>query len=250
MLAGWIILGKTGYVMRLRHFIPRWRIVGEIYRVGGAAFVRAAAQFVAMGVVNRTAASFGVAPLAVMGVLMRVGRFVQMPLLGLGQGMIPVVSYNFGAGKRLRLGEVVSKLALAGSAWALVCWLAVMVLPGQVVSVFGGDEAFLSEGSRAIRLFALMWFAMGLYMIPGFFFQGIGRGVPAIILVATQNLVFLLVPVLVLSRLFGLGGLWTAFAVADALGVVLALAWLGLELRRREIRLLGWLKRAGSTEET
>lgn len=202
----------------------------------------------ATGVVVSAAASFGVVPLTILGVLVRAGRFIQMPILGLGQGIMPVISYNHGAGKNVRVGEVVVKMAASGSLWAAFCWVVIMLLPTQVMGIFSGEQAFLAEGAPAIRLFSMFCLTLGLQMVPGFFFQGIGKGLPAIVLVAAQSLVFLLLPVLVLPGLLGVTGLWLSFATADALGLVLGLGWMGLEFRRQGIGLFGWTNTADSTE--
>lgn len=152
-----------------------------------ASIVRSGTQFAVMGVINNAAASFGVIPLAIMGVLVRAGRFIQMPVLGLGQGILPVMGYNYGARKKTRVAELVFKAALAGSVWTFICWLAVMLFPVQVMSVFSGNKEFLSQGAQAVRVYSLAYFALGLRMVPGFFFQGIGKGFPAMILTATQK---------------------------------------------------------------
>ena len=235
-----VITGKTGYTFRPVYFLPLWRIISGIYRVGTASIVRSGAQFVVMGVINNTAASFGVIPLAIIGVLVRAGRFVQMPVLGLGQGIMPVIGYNHGAGKKERVGEVVFKMALVGSVWTLVCWLAVMLLPAQVMSVFSGESEFLNEGATAIRFYMLAFLTLGLRMVPGFFFQGIGKGLPAIVLTAAQNIVFLLLPILILPRYFGLTGLWMAFPVSDVLALFFGQVWMNIELRRQSINFFWW----------
>jgi len=67
----WLASGRTGYAFRPHYFVPRLAVILGIYRVGAASLVRSAAQLVFMGAVNRTAASFGVVPLAIIGVLVR-----------------------------------------------------------------------------------------------------------------------------------------------------------------------------------
>lgn len=235
-----IISGRTGYRFRPEYFLPRLKIVAGIYRVGAASIVRSGAQFVVMGVINSTAASFGVVPLAIMGVLLRAGRFIQMPILGLGQGIMPVIGYNYGAQKKSRVAEVVFKMALAGSLWTLVCWLAIILFPTQVMSAFSGESEFLSEGTPAIRLYMLAFFTLGLRMVPGFFFQGIGRGLPAIVLTATQNIVFLLIPILIFPRYFGLPGLWIAFPVSDVCALLFGQTWMNIELKRQGMNFFWW----------
>ncbi len=93
----YFVSGRTSYRFRPSYFLPNLRILIEIYRVGLASMVRMSAMSVVMALANRTAASFGVIPLAVLGVVFRSARFTFMVCMGLGQGMLPLVGYNFGA---------------------------------------------------------------------------------------------------------------------------------------------------------
>jgi len=86
-----------------------------------------------------------------MGVLMRAGRFIQMPIIGLGQGMLPVLGYDYGAMNKARVGELVFKTALAGTTWTLLCWLAIMLFPTVVISLFNAEPEFLRAGEQAVR---------------------------------------------------------------------------------------------------
>jgi putative MATE family efflux protein len=233
---GFIISGRTAYRFRIVDFIPDLRIIGGIYRVGVASIVRSGAQFVVMGVINNTAAAFGVIPLAIMGVLTRAGRFIQMPLLGLGQGTLPVIGFNFGAKKFDRVSELVIKSIVTGSAWSILCWIAVMVFPTQIMSAFSGESQFMTEGTAAIRLYSLAYFTLGLRMVPGNVFQAMGKGLPATVLTAAQTVGFLLPAVIFMSGWFGLTGLWLAFPVADILGLILGQVWLNIELRKQGIK--------------
>ena len=235
-----ILSGRTAYRFRLSYFLPRLKIISGIYRVGTASIVRSGAQFVVMGVINNTAASFGVIPLAIMGVLVRAGRFIQMPILGIGQGMLPLLGYNYGARKKNRISELVFKTGLAGSIWASICWLAIILFPAQVMSAFSTQKEFLLEGEQAIRLYSLAFFSLGIRMVPSFFFQGIGKGFPATVLTAAQNIAFLLPLILILPNYFGLTGMWIALPIADALALLLGLFWITFEFRKQEIGLYWW----------
>jgi len=243
----YVFSGRTGYTFKAGYLIPRIKILAGIYRVGTASIVRSGAQFLVMGVINNTAASFGVVPLAVLGVLVRVGRFVHMPVLGLGQGILPLVGYNYGAKKKGRVSEVLFKATLAGSFWTFGCWVAVMLFPGQIMSAFSGSGEFLKEGAWAARLYGMAFFTLVLRTIPGLFFQGIGKGMPAVILTAAQSIVFLLIPILILPRFLGLTGLWLAFPVADILALLFGQIWMNRELRRQSMHFLWW--KSGAADE-
>jgi putative MATE family efflux protein len=237
---GFIVSGRTAYKFRPGHFLPDLGIIVGIYRVGVASIVRSGAQFVVMGVINNTAAAFGVVPLAIMGVLVRAGRFIQMPILGLGQGTLPVMGFNYGAKKLDRVGELITKSVTAGSAWSVLCWIAIMLFPTQIMSAFSGESQFMVEGATAIRLYSLAFFTLGLRMVPGNVFQAMGKGLPATVLTAAQTVGFLLPAVLVMPTFLGLTGLWLAFPVADVLGLILGQVWLNMELRKQGIRFWQW----------
>lgn len=110
----YLALGRSVYQFKPSHFLPRLGIVTEIYRVGISMTVRTNAMSISQVIAARVAASFGVVPLAVLGVLVRASGFAFMPCVGIGQGMLPLVGYNFGARKNERIGEIVTKAASSG----------------------------------------------------------------------------------------------------------------------------------------
>jgi putative MATE family efflux protein len=232
----YLVSGRTSYRFRPGYFLPRLRILIEIYRVGVASMARMSAQALVMALANGVATSFGVIPLAAIGVILRCARFAFMVCMGIGQGMLPLVGYNFGAKQKQRVGEVVIKAGLVSLAWATLCWLVLILFPTQVMSLFNNDPEFLHEAVHALRIFVLLFFAVGIQGIATFFFQGIGKGFPSLILATARQVIFLSPALLILPRIFGLIGLWAAFPVADALSIVLTLAWTSIEFRRQGIR--------------
>ncbi|MCJ7633748.1 MATE family efflux transporter, partial [Candidatus Bathyarchaeota archaeon] len=86
-------LGRSIYQFKPSYFKPNFRIVTEIYRVGISQTVRAGSISISQAVANNVAASFGVIPLAVLGVLFKVNMIVFSLCIGIGQGMLPLVGY-------------------------------------------------------------------------------------------------------------------------------------------------------------
>ena len=190
-----------------------------------------------MVLINRTAASFGFIPLAVLGVIFRSFTFIIMPSVGIGSGMLPLVGFNFGAGRLERVGEVVLKTGIACSIWGLLSWLGIMLFPSQIISLFNSDPAFIEMGTTAIRVFSLLMFAVGVQIATTFFFQGIGKGLPSLVLSLSRGVIFLLPSILILPRLFGLIGLWATFPVADGLSILLTVFWVSIQFRKLGIPL-------------
>lgn len=229
----YFLSGRSAYNFDFRNFLPKKNIILEIYRVGVATIFRMGALAVVMALAATIASSFGVIPLAVLGVVFRLARFAFMPTMGLGQGMLPLVGFNFGANQKERVGEVVIKAGLLGLGWGLFCWLIFMIFPTQVISIFNSDPRFIAEGVRTLRIFVLLFFAIQLQIIVSFFFQGIGKGIPSFILASARQVIFLIPGLLILPRLFGVVGLWMAFPVADVLSILLTVIWIGIEFRNQ-----------------
>ncbi|MBS7631401.1 hypothetical protein KEJ47_07500 [Candidatus Bathyarchaeota archaeon] len=103
-----------------------------------------------------------VAALAVLGVLFKGNMVVFSFCLGVVQGMLPLVGYNFGAKNKERVRETALKTGLISFSWGALCWSIVMLFPNEIIALFGTDPRFLVEGIAAIRIFAFSFFAMGL----------------------------------------------------------------------------------------
>jgi len=236
---GYLVSGRSSYQLRPSYFIPRLKIIAEIYRVGFASIVRSVAGPAVMVVINRVAATFGVMPLALVGVMLRASSFAFMPCLGLGQGVMPLVGYNYGAKQIDRIGEVVFKSGLVSLVWGAVCWAAVWLFPGQIIGMFNSDPQFIAEGSRALPIFALAFFTIGIQMVLSFFFQGLGKGLASLIMTSIRQVIIPTAAILLLPRLFGLTGLWAVFPVADALGFIVTASWTSITYRQMGIPFRG-----------
>jgi Na+-driven multidrug efflux pump len=235
VLLAYLGLGKSIYRFKPSYFMPNLRTIVEIYRVGISQTVRAGSISISQAIANNVAASFGVIPLAVLGVLFKVNMIVFSLCIGLGQGMLPLVGYNFAAQKKERVGEVVVMAGLISFMWGALCWVLATLFPTQVMSLFGTDANFLAEGVSALGLFALGFFTMGLQNNLSSFFQGIGKGIPSLIAASSRDLIFLIPCLLIMPGTFGLAGLWASYPIANTLSAVLTLAWAAIIFRSSEI---------------
>ena len=234
----YFITGRSSYRTRLVYLLPDLKIILEIYRVGISSIIRSAATFMVIGVANRIAGSFGVLPLALIGVFLRLFRFALMPCLGIGQGMLPIIGYNYGAKKKERIGEVVFKAALSGLGWTGLVWIIIMLFPSQVISIFNSNPEFIEAGVKPIRIYSLLFFFIGIQLIPGFFFQAIGKGLPATVISNSRQVISLLPLLIFLPKILGITGLWVAFPISDTLALLFSTLWMVMELRKQEIPIL------------
>jgi Na+-driven multidrug efflux pump len=232
LLLAYLGLGKSIYQFKRSYFRPNLKVVTDIYRVGISRTIQTGAGSISLAIANNIAASFGVIPLAVLGIVDKVQMVVISLCIGISQGMLPLVGYNYGAQKKERVSEIVVKAGLISFAWGALCWVVVNLFPGQILSLFGGDASFLAVGIPALRLFALGFFASGVQSNLSSFFQGIGKGTASLVVASSRQLIILVPCLLVIPSLFGLTGLWTAYPMADSLSLVLSLAWAFITFRR------------------
>ncbi len=241
--AGYFVTGRSSYRFKLSYFIPDWQIVKDIYRVGVSQIVQMTAGSFVMTITNRVAGEFGIMALAILGVLIRANGFAFMPCLGIAQGAMPLIAYNYGARRKDRIGEIVMKAALSGFVWGMLCFIFAMFFPAQLLSIFNNDPEFISQGIQAVRMFSLGYFLVGMQMTVSVFFQGIGEGISSIFLASARQIVFLLPAIYFLPRLFGYNGVWYAFPAADILSAVVTLIWASIRFKQIGIPVRLWYGR-------
>jgi putative MATE family efflux protein len=232
ILITYLVTGKSSFHFRPSYFIPKLKTIVEILRIGSSSMVRMAGGSFVQILADRVASSFGVIPLAVLGCVFKVQSFASMPCMGIAQGMLPLVGYNHGAKQNQRVGEVVTKATLLSFSWVTFIFVIAMLFASPILSIFNTDPAFLGLGATVLRIFAFSFLTVGPQMVMSAFFQGLGRGLPALIVSASRQVIFLIPCVLILPWLFGLTGLWLAYPIADGLALILTLSWTIAEFRR------------------
>lgn len=216
--------GKSSLTYKSIYLIPRLTLIKQILAIGSSAFVRQSSSSIMMIVANNLLILHGGdLPVAVLGIVFRVVMFTLMPILGIVQGLLPLVGYNFGAGQSLRVSQSImlglkSATAIAGFAFVIV-----MVFPRQMMMIFTVDPAAIAMGQSALRIMFALSFTVGMQMITGGVFQALGKAKAALVLSMSRQVLFLIPLLVLLSFLFGLTGIWLAFPAADLLSFILAM---------------------------
>jgi len=228
---------RSGYQFHLRQFIPVPRIWGLIYAVGAPSMAISFAGSAVTAISNNVVAGFGSMALAAYGVMFRLFAFAFMPCMGVNQGALPLIGYNFGAGRLARVREVVIKAALSATGITALFSILFLAVPNLLVSLFNQEPAFVAMAARGLRIASIAFAGVGAAVVATAFFQGIGRALPAMFLSLTRQLIFYLPAMLILSRLHGLDGFWTAIPVSDGLSVAAAVIWTSVMFRKLGVSL-------------
>lgn len=244
--AGFLIL-LAGYLrkraiarIRLRDFLRRPRLFGEILRIGAPSFFRQGLTCAATILLNVAAAAYGDAAVAAMSIVGRAFFFILAALLGFGQGLQPVAGYNFGARKPERLVRAFRFSVTAATAGLVaLCFAGYLLAPG-ILTLFRRDDArVIAIGVTAFRFQCAVTPLQAFVVVSNMLFQAIGKEREASLIAGLRQGICFLPLILILPRLFGLTGVQVSQPAADALSFFVCLPV--------TLRFLRKLKRAAQT---
>ena len=189
-------------------------------------------------VANRLLGSFGYVTIAVMGLIFRLQMFAYMPAIGIAQGMLPIIGYNYGAGNHGRIRETMVKSVTAAVVLITTAGLAFFLFPGTFIRIFSDDAALLAGSVGAVRIMVIMLPLLSLPLIGSGFFQGIGKGGPALLLSVMRQFIAYIPLLLLLPRFFNLTGIWLATPMADLLTFLVAVILIYREFKHKAPRMI------------
>lgn len=227
--------GKSVLKLSLSCLRLRWETIKNVYSVGVPSMLLQLSINVSLIVANIILAGFGHVPIAVMGLIFRLQMFAIMPVLGISQGLLPIIGFNFGAGEKTRVREALLK-GMGISLAVLICAsVALFAIPELFLRLFSSEEEVLSLGSYALRLMVVLFPLVGVQIVSSIFFQAIGKGMPSLLLSLLRELVLYIPFMLVLSGYMGLTGVWLARPASDLLAFLVTIIFVARELKLQGI---------------
>ena len=222
---GQIVGGTLGLIFNIRvnkeitlsvkGFRPDAGTIGNIYKVGVPSIIMQAIGSVMTYGMNQILITFSSTATAVFGVYFKLQSFFFMPVFGLNNGLIPIVAFNYGAGKRSRVIKAIKCSLVYAFTLLLVGFIVFETIPGVLLGMFEASEEMLAIGVPALRIigfhFLIAWFCI----IAGSVFQALGNGVYSLVVSVARQLVVLLPAAFILARLGGLHAVWWAFPIAE-----------------------------------
>lgn len=151
-----------------------------------------------------------------------IGMMFVMFVMGINQGMQPIVGYNYGAKHFDRMMRCLGLAASAATAIMVVAWLIAMFLPWYCARLFTTDETLIALSVKGIRINMLLFPIIGFQMVVTNFFQCIGKVNIAIFLSLSRQLLFLLPLIGIFPLFWGLDGVWAALPTSDGIAALVA----------------------------
>lgn len=216
----------------LNQLRPSAPIIARIYSVGvPSILLQTVASLLIFGL-NQILVAFSETATAVYGVYFKLQGFAFLPIIGMNNGMVPIIAYNYGAKKPERILQTI-KLAITYALIIMVVAVAVFqIFPTQLLGFFQASPEMLEIGVPALRILSLCFIIGGFTIVSSSVFQALGRGLLSMSISIFRQLVL----VLPLAYFFSLTGklemVWWAFPVAEVLAGLLALYYLRRAYRR------------------
>lgn len=207
--------------IRFRGFRPDRGIIGHIYSVGLPSIILQSIGSIMTFSMNQILISFSTTAAAVLGVYFKLQSFVFMPIFGLNNGMVPIVAYNYGAAKPVRIMKTLKLAILYALSIMGIGLLLFQLLPGVFLDLFQASDNMKSIGIPALRIISLCFVPAGFGIICGSFFQAMGHGMIAMWVSIVRQLGALIPLAWLLSRTGQLNLVWLAFPLAEIVAVVI-----------------------------
>lgn len=223
-IMGIAINEKVNHEIKLewKGFRPNLQMIGGIYKVGVPSIIMQAIGSLMTYGMNLILISFTSTATAVFGVYFKLQSFIFMPIFGLNNGMIPIIAYNYGAGKKDRLVNTM-KLSIAYAMTVMIIgFLIFQTLPQVLLQWFNASERMLEIGVPALRIISISFLLAGFCIICGSVFQALGNGVYSMVVSIARQLVVLLPVAFLLSRLGNVNYVWWAFPIAELMSLTLS----------------------------
>ena len=211
---------------RLRGFRPNGAVIRRIYAVGVPSILLSSIGSVMTFGMNQILTSFTSTATAVFGIYFKVQSFAFMPIFGLNNGMVPIVSYNLGAQKKKRLVGTVKFAFLLALCIMIAGFLVFQLLPAPILRLFDASDTMLSIGVPALRIISISFLLASGSIISISTLQALGKGVQSMMISFTRQLIVLLPVAWLLSLRGTLESIWWAFPIAELVAVVLCTVFL------------------------
>ena len=211
----WFFLRPQPIRLSLRGFRPDGGMIRRIYAIGIPSSVMMALPSVLVGLLNAILTPLSEAAVAMFGVYFKLQTFVYMPANGLVQGMRPLVSYNYGAGLHARMHRTVRLSLLTAGGIMAAGTLLFLLVPDALLRLFDADVEMLAIGIPALRIISLGFVVSSVGVVLAGAFEALGRGGPSLAVSLLRQLLLIPPLALLLSRFWGLTGIWITFPAAE-----------------------------------
>lgn len=238
VLAIWYLFRTKSVRVNKSDFKLSGRIVKKTLALGVCSFLSQISLVAAMAAINNMVRKYGAMdeifgqeqfaqiPMAVVGIVMKFFQIVISIVVGMSAGCIPIVGFNMGAGEKLRVKKLFTKLLIAEAIVGAVAFIVVEFMPGQLIAIFGAanESIYYTEFAiKAFRIYLCMIIFACVNKAAFIFLQAMGKAAESTMLSMVREIVFGVGFALILPLFFGLDGVLYSMPVSDVLTFIISM---------------------------
>lgn len=232
-VGGQLVSGITGVILNIKknkevvlkaeNIKPDAKIIGEIFKIGLPSILMNSIGSFMTAVFNKIIMPLSEHAVNIFGIYFKLQSFIFMPVFGFNNGMISIVSYNYGARKKKRMIRTI-KLGLVYAVSFMVFGFALFqIFPDVFLSMFSlSDEAINAVGVPALRIISISFIFAGFSIICSAVFQAFGYSLFSMFISIGRQLVTLLPVAYLLSLTGNINNVWWAYPIAEFVCVILS----------------------------
>ncbi|EXJ23603.1 Multi antimicrobial extrusion protein [Alkalibacterium sp. AK22] len=209
--------------MQYRGFRPDFQVIRRIYAVGIPSMAMISITSLVSLIFNNILIQFSSTATAVYGAYTRLQGFAFMPVFGLNNGMIPIVSYNYGAKNKERMLKAI-KICLMYGVIVMFTWMVIFqIFPEQLLVLFNASDEMASLGVAALRTISLSFVFAGISFMLGTVMQSLGNAVLSLWVQVIRQLIVLVPVAYALSLTGDVNMVWWSKLISEGVTVIFAL---------------------------
>jgi putative MATE family efflux protein len=214
-------------------FKPEIRIMKDMLYVGLAPFLMNLAACVVVILINNGFKKYsGDLAIGAYGIVNRIAFLFLMIVMGINQGMQPIVGYNYGAKQMDRVQQVLKLTIIFATIITSIAFVISEFFPEQAARIFTPDDDLVALAVYGLRITTIFFPIIGAQIVITNFFQSMGMAGKAIFLSLIRQVLVLIPCLIVLPRFFGVTGVWVSLPVSDFVAAVVSTVMMIIQLRK------------------
>ena len=238
LVTAFFVLGHFFKKDSTLHFVKgtfglNWQVIRAILYIGMAPFLINVAGSAINAIINNSLFRYGGDnAIASVVVFNRYVTIFVMVVIGICQGMQPILGYNYGSGKYDRLFSTLRLAITAGVVVTSIGSIFGAFNPRMIASMFMQDEAQIECAVNCLRITTLTFWIVGFQIVGTNFFQSLGMAGKAVFLSLTRQIIFMIPLLFILPPYFGLDGVWACFPICDFIAASITAVLLAWQIKK------------------
>lgn len=224
---------KSDLRFRRGTFRLEWNIIRGILYIGMSPFLINVAGSAINAIINNSLLHYGgdnaIAAVVVFNRFVTIFIFV---VIGICQGMQPILGYNYGSKRYNRLFRTFALAAISGATFTTIGAIIGASCPKVIAQMFMQDPEQIECAVNCLRITTLTFWMVGFQIVTTNFFQSLGMAGKSVFLSLTRQVLFMIPMLLILPPLYGLDGVWACFPICDLAATIVATVMVIVQIKK------------------